>query len=70
MAKSETASVLRVKPDEKPSKPEKAKTTNKLKAKGVPTAKAKELSGEDDDNLTAREIAERRIAWQRQLKKA
>lgn len=53
----------------KPTPGEKANSRARLVAKGVPRAKAKELTGEDED-LTREEIAARRIAWQRGLPKA
>lgn len=50
----------------KPDTASKKNTTDRLKAKGVPEALAKHLSGEDED-LTLEEIAERRISWQQNL---
>jgi len=54
--------------DEKPVKADKVKTTARLEAKGVDKATAKHLSGEDEQ-LSAKEIADRRIAWQKTLQK-
>jgi len=71
MAKESTGTTDKVKPPtEKPQKAEKQATTARLVAKGVPVAKAKELSGEDDNTLDRKAIADKRIAWQRTLKKA
>lgn len=54
-------------PDAKPTTTQKAQTRSRLLARGVAHPVARHLAGETDD-LTAREIAERRIAWQRTLK--
>ena len=53
----------------KPTKGHKGKMRARLVSKGVPLTDAERITGELE-NLTAEEIATRRIAWQKNLPKA